>query len=156
MNTIITDVIKDTEETFENAIKVINTIKLISKSNSNTQSRNNSKNTDDIGLTVFTDDENNEVWLQKTDNSGSYLRAEFPIVDQDFNFGGFTADMHSRTLRDASGKGYIDSTITIAISKMALNVNTVNIDGIERAIKVLTEGYIRSLEVLYRPSSSEL
>lgn len=139
MNTLITDAIKNTEGTFAKAIDVIQSLDLT-----------------DNGLTVFTDDENHEVWLMKEGNSGSYLRTEFTIVKHDFNFGGFTADMHSRTLKDTSGKGYIDSTITIAISDVAVNEGTVNIVGIKRAVEVLTEGYIRSLEVLYNRSSGVL
>jgi len=105
-------------------------------------------------ITTFTDDFENIVWLIKEDNEGSFVQLEIEETDLDTFLGGFNADMSARTQKDSNGQGLIDATITISLSRNAIQNNTVNIAGVKRAIEVFVEGYVHSIQVLYLKTSS--
>lgn len=69
--------------------------------------------------------------------------------------GGFFTESATRTFRNQEGKAYVETIITVAVAPDASGVN-VNTAGIKRSLEVLCEGYVRSLEVLYAPSTGLL
>lgn len=114
---------------------------------------------DEIKLTktpvnVFTIE--NETKLEKEDYSGSNLSVITEVIEVDNLCGGFTTAQTTRTFKTKAGRGYIDSEIVITISQQAIDRDSVNLVGVEKAIKVLTEGYLRSIQVLYRPDTLEI
>lgn len=98
----------------------------------------------------------NETKLEKEDYSGSNLSVVTTFVDNGYLSGGFTTGQTTRTFKTKAGLGYIDSEILLTISRDSVDSESVNLVGIEKAIKVLTEGYLRSLHVLYQPDKLEV
>ena len=135
----IDSILVDTENILSQAAEVINDLNLSS-----------------TPVIAFTDDEFQEVFLQKENSSGSSLKVIIDTSEIKFNSGGFTASMTTNTIKDVDGDAFLDAAITIIISEHALNEGTVNIVGMERAIEVFAESYIRGLEVTYRPSTGQL
>lgn len=104
-------------------------------------------------LEVFTVEES--VVLRKALDSGS-SDIEVVVIEHvqaKDAVGGFLTESHTRTYKNADGKGYVNTSITVAVAPEFSGVE-VNMAGIERSIAVLCEGYVRSLEVLYSPLST--
>lgn len=135
----IETILVDTENILSQAAEVINELNLSS-----------------TPVIAFTDDEFQEVFLQKENSSGSSLKVSIETSEIKFNSGGFTATMTTNTIKDIDGDAFLDAGINIIISEHALHEDTVNLVGMERAIEVFAESYIRGLEVMYRPSTGKL
>lgn len=135
----IDTILVDTENILSQAAEVINDLNLSS-----------------TPVIAFTDDEFQEVFLQKENSSGSSLKVIIDTSEIKFNSGGFTATMKTNTIKDVDGDAFLDAGINITISEHALAEDTFNLVGMERAIEVFVESYIRGIEVMYRPSTGQL
>lgn len=138
-NMTIDSILVDTENILSQAAEIINELNL-SKT----------------PVIAFTDEEFQEVFLQKENSSGSSLKVILDTSEIRFNSGGFTASMTTKTIKDSDGDAFLESGISIIMSEQALKEDTVNFIGMQRAIEVFVESYIRGLEVMYRPSTGTL